>query len=172
MKKSERVAKTRENVETENMGMLGERVHKCTNVEGGGGLEGLPLMGGVKGLFWALLPAIIRLSLGDSLINAAFLQLTSKVTGIVGTQPLPFAAAPEEGNGHIIHFPRGFFPPFPPFLHLSWIHTLASSLMSVCLSVLLIYLPFLFMLYVSSSAISVSLSQSSWLHSSLPTSPL
>lgn len=28
-----------------------ERERECTNVEGGGGLEGLPLMGGVKGLF-------------------------------------------------------------------------------------------------------------------------
>lgn len=28
-----------------------EREGACTNVEGGGGLEGLPLMGGVKGLF-------------------------------------------------------------------------------------------------------------------------
>lgn len=49
VKKSERAAKTRENVETENMGMQRER--ECTNVEGGGELEGLPLMGGVKGLF-------------------------------------------------------------------------------------------------------------------------
>lgn len=80
------------------------------------------------------MPAIIRLSLGDSLINAAFLQLTSKVTGIVGTQPLPFAAAPEEGNGRIILSPRGFFSLFPPFspsvLHLH------SLILSVCLSVL------------------------------------
>lgn len=49
-----------------------------------------------------ILPDIIRLSLGVSLINAAFLQLTYKVSGIVGTEPLPFAAAPEGGNSHII----------------------------------------------------------------------
>lgn len=59
-----------------------------------------------------------RLSLGVSLINAAFLQLTSKVTGIVGTQLLPFAAALEGGNGRIIRSPRGSFSLlflFPPF---------------------------------------------------------
>lgn len=76
------------------------------------------------GLLWALQPAIIRLSLGVSLINAAFLQLTSKVTGIVGTQPLPFAAAPEGSNGHITCFPRGFFTLFFLF----------SLFSSVCLS--------------------------------------
>lgn len=54
------------------------------------------MAGGEGGLFGALLLAIILLSLGDRLINVAFLQLTSKVTGIVGTQPLLFAAAPEE----------------------------------------------------------------------------
>lgn len=73
---------------------------------------------GEGGLFWALLPAIIRLSLGDRLINVAFLQLTSKVTRIVGTQPLLFATAPEEGNGHIISLPQRLFSLFPPhFLH-------------------------------------------------------
>lgn len=81
--------------------MIGEEME-----EGGGRLRAL-LADGVKGLFWASLPAIIRLSLGDSLINAAFLQLTCKVTGMVGAQPLPSVAAPEEGNGRIIHFPRG-----------------------------------------------------------------
>lgn len=69
------------------------------------------------GLFWALLLAIIHLSLGDRLINVAFLQLTSKVTGIVGAHPLLFATAPEEGNGHIICSPRGFSPISPYFLY-------------------------------------------------------
>lgn len=82
------------------------------------------------GLFWASLPAIIHLSLGVSLINAAFLHLTSKVTGIVGTQPLPFAAAPKGGNGHHTRYPRGFF------LSVFFCFSLfCFSLNSLCLSV-------------------------------------
>lgn len=87
-----------------------------------------------RGLFWALLPAIIHLNLGDSLINAAFLQLTSKVAGIVGTQLLPFATAPEEGNGRIICSPRGLFSLFLPFSP-SVLHSNPLSFsLSVCLS--------------------------------------
>lgn len=90
------------------------------------------------GLFWVLLPAIIRLSLGVSLINAAFLQLTSKVSGIVGTQPLPFAAAPEGGNGRIIRSPRGSFSlcfPFPLFSpSISLLNSL-SLILPVCPSI-------------------------------------
>lgn len=87
-------------------------MHKCGGRWRAGGVAA---DGWGKGVVLSIAACYHPPQLGDSLINAAFLQLTSKVTGIVGTQPLPFAAAPEEGNGHIIHFPRGFFPPFPPF---------------------------------------------------------
>lgn len=101
--------------------MRGGRGGLCINMEGGrfvcaGGGAGCGVDGFRRGgLFWALLLAIIHLSLGDRLINVAFLQLTSKVTEIVGTQPLLFATAPEEGNGHIICSPRGFSPVSPLF---------------------------------------------------------
>lgn len=98
---------------------------------------------GWRGLFWALLPAIIHLSLGDSLINAAFLQLTSKVTGIVGTQLLPFAAAPEEGNGRIIPSPRGQYSLFLPFSPSVLHSNCLSLILLVCLSVSSL-LPFIY----------------------------
>lgn len=109
-----------------------------------GGLEvGGCVSVGRRGLLWAVLPAIIRLSLGVSLINAAFLQLTSKVTGIVGTQPLPFSAAPEGGNGHITCFPRGFFTLFFLFPFFSLSVSVFSLILSDCLSVSPLDLPFL-----------------------------
>lgn len=67
------------------------------------------------GVFGALPLAIILLSLGDRLINVAFLQLTSKGHRNSGYSASPIRCCTGGGNGHRIRSPRGFSPASPPF---------------------------------------------------------